>query len=250
MKRHAVTLFIAVFSLLAALGAGAIAQNQYQTLIATTDLVVPQFEIPPYTVITRSMLTVRAFPAPMAQEPVYREASEVIGRLSVVTLVPDELIYRHHAVAPQAFRYTDDERLEIVSFPISPEQAVGGQVRAGHRINVYRVALSPATNPNVGIADPRAWLALAGAGVELLEPNVLVVDVRSTQGAPITSPASPSDPSTTGAAQSTSPRPLTILTVAVPPTVALDIIRLSGEARGGRFLLWVTLAPVTENGTR
>ena len=37
-----------------------------------------------------------------------------------------------------AFRYTDDPALEVVSFGVDPERAVGGQVQIGHRVNVYK----------------------------------------------------------------------------------------------------------------
>ena len=43
-------------------------------------------------------------------------------------------------------------------------------------------------------------------------------------------------------------RPLTILTVAVPPDVAKDILRLAGESHvASRYLLWVSLAPVVKS---
>ncbi len=35
---------------------------------------------------------------------------------------------------------TRDEQLEVVSFPIKPEQAVGAQLRIGQRVNVYHPA--------------------------------------------------------------------------------------------------------------
>jgi hypothetical protein len=59
------------------------------------------------------------------------------------------------------------------------------------------------------------------------------------------------DATSIGAAEtstSSTNRPLTILTVAVPPDVAKDILRLAGEAHlASRYLLWVSLSPIVKS---
>ncbi|MCL4488313.1 MAG: SAF domain-containing protein [Chloroflexi bacterium] len=250
------TFLIGVVSLLVALGVGWFAETQYQALVATTELVVPAIEIPPYTIVVPQMFKTRPFPAPMANEPVYRGLNEVAGMITTITLKPDQLVYRDQLVPPRQFRYTDDERLEVISFPIKPEQAVGGQIKTGQHINIYRLVLQTAPNQSVAASpDPKVWLAAPGAGVELLQPDVLVVDVRSTQGSPI-APA-PKVQSTTSEATtyntaetdtSNASRPLTILTIAVPPEIAKDVLRLAGESHvASRYLLWVSLAPIVKS---
>lgn len=254
--KNRLSLLIAVISFLIALGVGWFAETQYQALVATAELVVPSVEIPPYTVVVPQMFKLASFPAPMAQEPLYRELAEVSGKITTKTLRPDQLIYRDQLVPLKQFRYTDDERLEIASFPIKPEEAVGGQIKPGQRINIYRLVLQPTLNQSVANSpDPKVWLAAPGAGIELLQSDVLVVDVRSTQGSPITSPpkvqSSSSDATSFGATETSSSstnRPLTILTVAVPPDVAKDILRMAGEAHlASRYLLWVTLSPIVKS---
>lgn len=254
--RNRVALLIAIISLVVALMVGWFAETQYQELVATTELVVPAVEIPPYTVVSPAMFKARSFPAPMANEPVYRDASELSGKISTVTLEPDQLVYRNQLVPLQQFRYTEDERLEVISFPIKPEQAVGGQVKVGQHINIYRIVLQPSPNQAVvSSPDPKVWLAAQGAGVEVLESDVLVVDVRSTQGSPIASPPKVQSTTsevttyqTTDTTSSNTNRPLTILTVAVPPDVAKDILRLAGESQmASRYLLWVSLAPIEKS---
>ena len=208
------------------------------------------------------MFKTRSFPAPMAQESVYRDASEVAGKIATITLKPDQLVYRDQLVPLKQFRYSDDERLEIVSFPIKPEQAVGGQIKPGQRINVYRIVLQATPNQSVVTSpDPKVWLAAPGAGIEILESDVLVVDVRSTQGSPMVSPpkvqsqrdfqsqtADVTTYQTADTSSSNTNRPLTILTVAVPPDVAKDILRLAGESQvASRYLLWVSLAPIVKS---
>jgi hypothetical protein len=254
--RNRYALVIAFVSLVVALGVGWFAETQYQALVATTELIVPTVEIPPYTVVLPEMFKVRSFPAPMANEPVYRDLSELSGKITTITLKPDQLVYRDQLVPLSQFRYSDDERLEVVSFPIKPEQAVGGQIKQGQRINIYRIVLQPAPNQSVvSSPDPKVWLAAPGAGIEIMESDVLVVDVRSTQGSPIASPpkvqSNASDVTTYQTADtsaSSTNRPLTILTVAVAPDVAKDILRLAGESQiASRYLLWVSLAPIVKS---
>jgi len=254
--KNRLALLIAFISLIVALGVGWFAETQYQALVATTELIVPAVEIPPYTVVAPGMFKVRSFPAPMAQEPVYSNLSELSGKIATITLKPDQLVYRDQLVPLKQFRYTDDERLEIASFPIKPEQAVGGQIKQGQRVNIYRIVLQATPNQSVVASpDPKVWLAAQGAGIELLEADVLVVDVRSTQGSPMASPpkvqSKTSEVTTYETAETSSSntnRPLTILTVAVAPDIAKDIIRLAGEANiTSRYLLWVSLAPIVKS---
>lgn len=254
--KNRLALVIAFVSLIVALGVGWFAETQYQQLVATTELIVPAVEIPPYTVVAPGMFKMRSFPAPMAQEPVYRNLSELSGKIATITLKPNQLVYRDQLVPLKHFRYTDDERLEIVSFPIKPEQAVGGQIKQGQRINLYRIVLQATPSQAVVASpDPKVWLAAQGAGIELLEADVLVVDVRSTQGAPIVSPpkvqSKTSEVTTYETAETSSSstnRPLTILTVAVAPDIAKDILRLVGESHiTSRYLLWVSLAPIVKS---
>ncbi len=243
------TLLVAALALGAAIIAGFIAQTQYETLIATTELVVPAVDIPPYTILRADLLTTRVFPAPMGQEPVYRTLDEAVGKISRISLAAGRLIYGDQAVAPSAFRYSDDERLEVVSFPVSPEQAVGGQIKPGHRINLYRVALGSAPS---GAPAP-ALLATSPVAVDLLARAVPVVDVRAAGGTSTTAPPAPRTPTARDAsalgipssAQPTAEKSLTIITVAVPPAVAKDIVRLMGETRE-RYMFWISLTPPIE----
>ncbi len=254
--RNRLALLIALVSLVVAGGVGLFAETQYQALVATTELVVPAVEIPPSTVVMPQMFKTRSFPSPMALESVYRDLSEVSGKITTITLRPDQLIYREQLVPLRQFRYTDDERLEVISFPIKPEQAVGGQIKVGQRVNIYRIVLQATPNQSViSSPDPKVWLAAPGAGIEALESDVLVVDVRSTQGSPIVPPpkvqSRTAEVTTYEAAETNSSntnRPLTILTVAVPPDVAKDILRLAGESQiTSRYVLWVSLAPLVKS---
>lgn len=153
---------LTVVVLVIAMSIGAICAStlyHYGTsLTAMTTLVVPVKEIAPYTVVTPDMVELRPFPEAIEQAALYRTVDEVIGKIATTTLMPGELLYVHQLVAPQSFRYTEDVRLEVVSFPVKPEQAAGAQLRPGQRINIYR----PASQANAIGAD------------------LLVADVRTT----------------------------------------------------------------------
>jgi hypothetical protein len=135
-----VTLLIATFALLVGAMSACGLYRHAAPYTESTNLVVPVREIAPYTIITPDMVQERAFPQAMSQAQVYRSTDEVIGNLTTTTLAPEQLIYVHQLVAPQQFHLTRDEQLEVVSFPIKPEQAVGAQLRIGQRVNVYHPA--------------------------------------------------------------------------------------------------------------
>lgn len=231
---------VAVLCLLVALGAGFVANAQYEALVATTELVVPATEIPPYTVLTPAMLTTRVFPAPVANEPVYRTIADATGKMTRIPLAPQRPIYTDQAVPARAFRYTDDDRLEVVSFPVAPEQAVGGQIKIGQRITIYRIALARA--PQTVNAKPELLLATSPAAVDILATNITVVDIRTTGGATLNPPPKTTKDGQPQQQQQTQERPLTILTVAVAPEIARDIVRLMGELKD-TYTLWLSLTP-------
>ncbi len=243
MRRHALVL-VSLVCLLVSGAVGVFARHEFGRLVATTSLVVAGAEIPAYTLITPELLTTREMARTLEQEPVYRRVEEVAGKISTGFIQAGALIYTSQAVAPAAFRLTDDERLEVVSFPVKPERAAGGQVRVGHRINIYRIAL--AVGPGKPDASPEELLSQRSAAVEVLARDVPVVDVRSTQGEPAGELVGRSHGQSQMEQQAAAaPRyvPMSIITVAVPPAVAMDLVRLMGETRG-RYELWVTLAPL------
>lgn len=227
-----ITVAILAISLAAAAVTGYCGQELWSDSGRTVPLVTASQAIPPYALITADMLDTREMPEALSREPVFLQASEVVGKIAAAPIPAGGLIYRDFAVPVESFRLTADPGLEVVSFPARPEKAVGGQVRPGQRINVYRVAVgSPPT-----VVSPEQALATRGAEAQLLASSVLVADVRTGQGeAPVSAPS----------AQEARGRssPPTIITVAATPEVARAIIALVGETRGA-YDLWVTLAPV------
>jgi len=229
--------------LLALLVAGIVfrlAYTNYNRLVATRLIVVAAEEIPPYTIIAPSHLTTKAMPRALEREGIYLSPDEVVGKITVSHVPAGALIYRSQAVPPERFRYVRDPTLEIVSIPVDPTRAVGGQLRIGQVVNVYRAARGRETP---GEATPAALLEARGAEVELLAVAP-VVDVRSGRGEPVGVGAKAPSQMEREARPRGNERPLQIVTLAVRPEVAEELIRLAVEQEGQSYELWLSLAPL------
>ena len=244
MSQRKVLLLVLLISVAVSLGVFFYAQGEFQRLVASRPVVVALEEIPPYTIITPEMLTTKEMARTIERENVYLDMSEVAGKITTINLPAGALIYREYAVPLAEFHICDDERLEVVSFPVRPDKAVGGQVRINNLVNVYRIAVG--SNPTTGLS-PDEMLARRGAAVELLAANILVKGVRTGAG----EPGGEIRPTTAGqAGQSSSqveegqPRyvPIQILTVCAPPDTVARIVGLMGETKGP-YDFWVTMAP-------
>lgn len=231
-----------VISLVAAAAIGLYARVRFERLVATRQIPVAAEDIPPYTLISGEMVALREMPKTLQFEAIYLTQEMVVGKMSTIPIPRGALFYEEFALPPSEFRYVEDEYLEIISFPVDPAKAVGGQVRPFQRINIYRIARGMIDHA----APAEVVIAHAGAAVELLVEGVLVVDVRSTRGEPagVSAEGNPSQLERQ-AATGTWVVPLSILTVAVEPQVAGEITRLMGETQG-QYDLWVSLAPLAK----
>ncbi|MBU0490928.1 MAG: hypothetical protein KKB13_03670 [Chloroflexi bacterium] len=229
------TLVISILALVAAAIVGYLAYQWFDALVVSRPIVVAKETIPPYTLVTADMLTVRDLPAPLADEDIYTEAHQVVGKLTTTFIPAGAVIYRPYAVLPAAFRYVDDLTLEVLSFPVDPNKAVGGQVRIGQRVNVWRIVRGQPQG-----LSATAALSTSLAASELLLPDVLVVDVRSSRGEPVGQPVGESELESQ-AQRGSQTVPLTILTVALPITETQKLVTLMGEVHLNADV-WVSLA--------
>ena len=217
-----------------------LAYTNYNRLVATRLIVVAAEEIPPYTIVTPSHLTTKAMPRALERENIYLSPNEVVGKITTSYVPAGAPIYRSQAVPPERFRYVQDPTLEIVSIPVDPARAVGGQLRIGQVVNVYRVARGRGAPEET---TPAALLEARGAEVELLAVAP-VVDVRSGRGEPVVVGAPAPSRMEREARPRGNERPLQIVTLAVRPDVAEDLIRLAVEQEGQNYELWLSLAPL------
>ena len=242
-------LIVGLLSLLAAAGGGLYAYRFYDSLVTTATAITLVQVVPPYTAITPEMLVERDVPRGMLDEPIYTTVENLVGRITTAVLYPDQLIYRHQAVPPATFRYAEDPALEIVSFPVDPARAVGGQVRIGHRVNVYRVRKLAQPNTSGLLTEDTIVIPIDGRGAEaeILAEGIMVVDVRAKQGEPANRAAVPSQIEQSARQEAT--KPLQILTVAVDPGTAQSLVELTVEGSGsvaGDYEIWISLAPLVE----
>jgi len=233
MSRRALGI-IAVISFLVALGTFFFAMQSINRLMTVRKFPVAVEEIPPYTVITAEMLTEKELPKPMAEQPIYTDAADLIGKLTTAAIPPGVVIYRPYAVQPAAFRYVNDPTLEVISFPVEPERAVGGQIKIGQQVDIWRIRRADNSGNRT-------------AASERLAVSVPVVDVRSSKGeraGTITG----SERTQVESANTSKERvvPLTILTVAVDGDTAAKITRLMGDI-AGQYEVWVSLSALNES---
>jgi len=218
------TIAIAIISLLVALLATAFAYRNVERLTATAKAPVLVKDIPPSTIITREMLVEREVPRALQNEGIYHRPEELVGKVSTVPLKAGRPIYTDQAISLGEFRLTDDPSLEIVSIQVAPEYAVGGVVRPGHFICIYRIAVG---HPQE--TSPQALLEGKGADLEKVTCTV-ALDVKASLGFPLE--------------EKGERRPLNIITVGVPHEVASELLRLMGEQRTGRYIAAITLGPL------
>ena len=240
-------LIVMIVGIVVAAAAGIYGKRKFEQFLISTSVVTASVDIPAYTVISPSLLTMREVPRSFLREPIAREPSQVIGKVTLAPIKRNSLIYLSQLISMKDWRLTDNPFLEVVSFSVSPERAVGGRISRGSRINIYRIAtakpeLKGEENPEGSAAE--ALLELQGAAVELLAEDVPVVDIRTGKGTQagevvVEESGGPLD----GGGKRKTTIPPQILTVAVKPDVAKKIIQLQGE-EGAGYQLWVTLPPV------
>ena len=256
------TLPIILLAIVTSFWSGMWGKNQFERFTVTTAVITLNTDVPAYTVISAELITTKEAPKAFLKEPIAKEAKDIVGKVTRGPIQEGAIIYLNQLMDVRDWRLTDDPVLEIVSFPVSPEKAVGGQVAKGSRINIYRIATAKPTEPLVhgtippgemlGGPPPNSYpalelLALKGAAVELLASEVPVVDVRSSGG----EKAGKVVVSTGGGGvigggeEQVKMVPLKILTVAVEPAVAMELLRLQGEtSKVDGYEFWVTLAPL------
>ncbi len=198
-------------------------QQAYQSGVEYRGFPVPLQDIPPYTVLTAEMFELRDFPSALTGG--YADTlSQLTGRMSNSRIpaglpVPLALIS-----APEEYRLADPS-LEVLSIPVSPPSAIGGQIKAGDKVNFYR--LIPPGSVFIPLGETEPILD----PVTLIAENIPVVMVLGTS-------ARTSDTSAGGKVVSA-----TTLILAVNADQREALLKLMGDISSGA-IMWVTLAPV------
>lgn len=191
-------------------------------------------DIPSYSVITQDMIEEHEVSAVEAKNA--PSASEVVGRMTTRNISKGQMVTELSALTPEQVRYVSDLGLEIISFPARFDEVIGGQLKPGHRINVYAYRGERGTAGTFG-KPPE---------VRLIANDIAVVDVRTRAGdasarlAPTVTPGAARG-GLFGAvgASDTRQDPGSVVTVAVAPEMAYLLVDTLGAQS---FDAWVTLA--------
>jgi hypothetical protein len=223
MVRRIIEAGIGVLLLVFAVIGAIIFQQQYRNGVEYHSMPVPAADILPYTMLTEDMFVPQDFPQALFQMGGYAASTDqLIGKIST-SRIPAGLPIPVALVSPAAEFRLADPSLEVVSIPITPPSSVGGKIRIGDKVNLYRL-LAP------GKAMDSASMDIATeANVTLIAGDVPVVDVLGPDG---NNAGSQSNGQTVSAQ---------ILIVAVRPNVAVEILKLIADTKANA-IIWITLA--------
>lgn len=226
---------IGLIAIALALGAGFYGRTLYLKEVSTYQVPVPVNAIPAYTILNPEMFQMREMPRTMESLPYYQSIQALDGIISAVPLPAGLPIAQANAVPVAQFRLAD-AAFEVISIPVEPVSAVGGQIRIGEHVNLYQVSEEAVAPGNTDLKLNNQ----PGFKVELIAGSILVVDVRNAQGVA----AETSQKSDSNSTFNSSPQTeqVQILTLAVKPEAVNDILNAVANAKKQGGLLWTTLA--------
>lgn len=232
-----VQFIIGVLAIGLAIAAGIYGRNTYLKEVSTYQIPVPIVEIPPYSVLTSEMFMLRDIPRMMENLPYYQKVEDLTGLISVSVLPAGLPVSQTAAVPPAQFRLAD-VAYEVVSIPIEPVSAVGGQIQIGQRVNLYQMIRLQVENSQTAQAEADT----EHFTVECIAQSVLVVDVRTAQGVSA-GPASEEVNGNGGLSGSNQQvEQVQILTLALEPEQVQKVLDAVASAKKQGGLLWTTLA--------
>jgi hypothetical protein len=231
MTRRVFELLLGLIALLTGILGAWYGRSIYLRTVSLVSLPVPKTDLPPYTLLSAEMFQFAQFPRALVENQSGYALSlpELSGRLSTGTLLGGLPVPKRQAVPPAEFRLADPQ-LEVISLPVSPENIVGGQVRMGEQVNLYRTnawteksfeedSLAPVEIGQVEwIACVRVVAVLAKDGTQASEEGDSGREVRKP--------------------------PVQILVLAASPETVSEILEAQALTRLGNNQLWVTLAEV------
>lgn len=226
---------IGLIAILLALAAGFYGRNQYLKEVSTYQVPVPVQPIPAYTLLSAEHFQMREMPRTLQALPYSQSLDDLVGKISMVPL-PVGLPVPQTSSAPVAKFRLADATFEVISIPVEPVSAVGGQIRIGERVNLYQVL----PEEELEIATTVTKSSNSGFKSERIASSILVVDVRSAQGVSATTNHKSEESSTfSGGSQN---EQVQILTLAIDPSLVETILNAVAISMKQGGLLWTTLA--------
>jgi Flp pilus assembly protein CpaB len=226
---------IGLIAIALALGAGFYGRNLYLKEVSTYQVPVPVNAIPAYTILRADLFQMREMPRTMESLPYFQSIQNLDGKISTVSLPAGLPVAKVNAVPVTLFRLADAD-YEVLSIPVEPVSAVGGQIRIGEQVNLYQV-LPEEVDPKETVISAHNQPTFK---VELIAGSVLVVDVRNAQGVAAESNQKRENNSTFGGSPQN--EQVQILTLAVKPEFTDAILNAVAVSKKQGGLLWTTLA--------
>jgi hypothetical protein len=226
-----IQIIIGGLSIALALAAGIYGRNTYLKEVSTYQIPVPVQAIPPYTLLSADLFQMREMPRAMENLPYFQTTSEMSGLISTAPIPAGLPVANASAIESSRFRLAD-AAFEVVSIPVVPVSAIGGQIQIGQHINLYRMIEKKGEK---GEEPPTKAVA-----VEVIASSVLVVDVRNSQGAQ----AGPANQKQEGESSGNEEQleQVQILTLALEPGLVKTVLEAVATAEKQGGLLWTTLA--------
>ncbi|MCX6055887.1 MAG: hypothetical protein NTZ74_13435 [Chloroflexi bacterium] len=129
---------IGLVAIVVALGACFYGRNLYLKEVSSYQVPVPINAIPAYTVLNADMFQMREMPHTMESLPYFQSIQSLGKKIRTVPLPASPPVAHVYAVPIAQFRLAD-AAFEVLSIPVEPVSAVGGQIRIGERVNLYQV---------------------------------------------------------------------------------------------------------------
>jgi len=253
--RKIITLLSGIVAIVIAIAVAIWARNNYMSSVTLMQIPVPKADIAPYTMLRPDLFVMAEFPSALKEKGTAFAMSmeDLNGRITTTRLAANVPVPASLVALPKNFRLADPS-LQVLSIPVSPEIAVGGTLRIGEEINLFRIAVKtdttdiPTPSTTVGIPSDQIGKIqnlsdLESVKVELIA-TVPLIDIQTGSGSS-TGAESKTDKSTAlvgSGTQQEEPKPAAILIVAVNNEQAVQIMRLLGTTRKGGEMMWVTLA--------
>lgn len=225
---------IGILAILLAAGAGLYGRSRYLKEVSTYPVPVPIHTIPAYTLLSSDLFQLREMPRSMESLPYYQSISDLEGKIATMPL-PDGLPVANSAAVTAADFRLADPTLEVISIPVEPVSAVGGQIRIGERINLYRIQQQDSE-----ASTDKLTFDEGNYSVDPIAEDVLVVDVRTSQGVSAEAGQNEGTDSAFGASSQT--EQVQILTLAVLPDQVATILETVAQSKKQGGMLWTTLA--------
>ncbi len=233
MKQRILSVILAVIALGAAFFGANYWRAHYLAGVTVVSLPVPKSDIPPYTLLDASLFTQGDFSTDLAGKGYALSVNDLVGKISAGTLPNGQPVSLRQAIPPAEFRLADPS-LEVVAIPLDPLSGVGGQVRIGERVNLYRFEMPP-------VPEDQTQPRLIPMAEVIYVATVPVVAVLGADGQAAMQPFTASTPQAQGQQQQ-QPAVLKMLLVAAPPETMQVILQAIAMSQLQDELLWVTLA--------